>query len=319
MSRSTDVFAEKLIGRSPALQQLINSAQMVAAADVTVLIQGESGTGKECLASALHAAGRRAKRPFVALNCAAVPEELFESELFGHCKGAFTGALQERQGYIEKAHGGVLFLDEIGELSLSAQAKLLRFLETHSYQKVGEATPREVDVQVLAATNRDLYAQVDSGHFRQDLFYRLNVVPLNLPPLRERQGDMAVLLKHFTAQLADKHQLSAPTYNRAAMKMLNAYRWSGNVRELRNFCERMLILCAGREIDIHNLPPEIRGMSPASSSSDTFRLPAQGIDFQSLEADLLQQALDLAQGNRSQAARLLGLSRDTFLYRLQKK
>lgn len=317
MSRTKDVFAEKLIGQSLALQQLINSAQMVARVDVTVLIQGESGTGKECLASALHAGGQRADKAFITINCAAIPTELFESELFGHCKGAFTGALNDRQGYIEKAAGGVLFLDEIGELTLAAQAKLLRFLETHTYQKVGDVTLREVDVQVLTATNRDLYADVNAGKFRQDLFYRLNVVPLQLPPLRERHGDVAILIQHFTQQLAQQHQLPVPNYSHAAMRLLNAYNWAGNVRELRNFCERMLILCAGRKIDKDNLPPEIRSIS-STHQAKTFQLPANGIDFQSLEADLIQQALKLAQGNRSKAARLLGLSRDTFLYRLQK-
>jgi len=317
MPRTQDAFAAKLIGQSPALQQLINSAQMVARADVTVLIQGESGTGKECLASALHAAGQRADNAFIALNCAAIPTELFESELFGHCKGAFTGALSERQGYIEKAAGGVLFLDEIGELSLAAQAKLLRFLETHAYQKVGDVTLRKVDVQILTATNRDLYDEVAAGRFRQDLFYRLNVVPLHLPPLRERYGDVPMLIQHFTQQLAQHHQLTAPNYTHAAMKALNAYHWAGNVRELRNFCERMLILCAGRNIDKENLPPEIRGIHSAKRH-EVFQLPTSGIDFQSLEADLIQQALDITQGNRSKAARLLGLSRDTFLYRLQK-
>ncbi len=319
MSAAKDVFAEKLMGQSPALQQLINSAQMVARADVTVLIQGESGTGKECLASALHASGQRANKSFVALNCAAIPEQLFESELFGHCKGAFTGALHDRQGYIEKAAGGVLFLDEIGELSLPTQAKLLRFLETHTYQKVGEVIPHKIDVQVLAATNRDLYAEVEAGAFREDLFYRLNVVPLQLPPLRERHGDVPILIDYFTAQLARRHNLPAPCYSRAALKVLNAYSWSGNVRELRNFCERMLILAAGRDIDKDNLPVEIRRATAARRDQyETFRLPESGINFQSLEADLIQQALELAQGNRSKAARLLGLSRDTFLYRLQK-
>ena len=316
MPHFNDVFAQKLIGRSALLQQLLNSAQMVAAADVTVLIQGESGTGKECLANALHAAGQRATQAFVALNCAAVPEELFESELFGHCKGAFTGAVQDRQGYIEKAQGGVLFLDEVGELSLSAQAKLLRFLETHSFQKVGETTPRQVDVQIIAATNRDLFAQVDAGAFREDLFYRLHVVPLQLPALRERQGDVALLLEHFSKQLTRQHKLKKPTYTRAALKVLNSYHWPGNVRELRNFCERMLILSAGRSIDVSNLPLEMQPQR--SQRSEDFRLPADGINFNHLEAQLLQQALELAQGNRSKAARLLGLSRDTFLYRWQK-
>ena len=304
---------------SPELHAVLRAAQVVAAADVNVLILGESGTGKELLARALHAASRRATRPFVALNCAALPETLAESLLFGHSRGAFSGATQDHIGQIQTADGGTLLLDEVGELPLALQAKLLRFLESGEYHPVGQTNARRADVRVLAATHRDLAAMVRDGSFRADLYYRLHVVPLELPALRARRGDIALLLEHFTTLLSAQHQLPAPRYSTAALARLREHTWPGNVRELRNFCERMLILCGGRTIEPANLPQEIRAAQPSADSSVLpFRFPEQGLRLESLEQSLIREALQNARGNRSRAARLLGLTRDTLLYRIKK-
>jgi DNA-binding NtrC family response regulator len=306
------------VGSSPVFQTVLRSAKLVAAADVTVLIQGESGTGKELLAHMVHAESRRAGGPFVSINCAALPEPLAESELFGHRKGAFTGAHCDVPGRVRTADGGTLFLDEVGELPLAVQAKLLRFLESGECQGVGEAQPRRVNVRVVAATNRDLAAMVEAGQFRADLFYRLNVVPLELPPLRERASDLNGLLKHLMAQLAAEHGLAAPRFETAVLKLLKTYRWPGNVRELRNFCERMLVLFHGRSVAAENLPQEIRVAAMPASGKGGFLLPDTGIKLDELEVDMIRQALHKTRGNRSRAARLLGLSRDTLLYRIRK-
>ncbi len=309
----------KILTDSPELQAVLRAAQVVAAADVNVLILGESGTGKELLARALHEASRRATRPFVALNCAALPETLAESLLFGHSRGAFSGATQDHVGQIQAADGGTLLLDEVGELPLALQAKLLRFLESGEYQPIGQTSVRRADVRVLAATHRDLAAMVREGSFRADLFYRLHVVPLQLPALRARRGDVVLLLAHFTAQLSAQHELPAPRYSTATLAQLREHPWPGNVRELRNFCERMLILCSGRIIEPANLPREIR--APYSSTDGAalpFRFPEQGLQLEDLEQSLIRQALHSASGNRSRAARLLGLTRDTLLYRIKK-
>jgi DNA-binding NtrC family response regulator len=309
-------FGAELIGESPEFQALLRSAAVVAATDVTVLIQGESGTGKELLARALHAASRRAAGPLTTINCAALPEALAESELFGHKKGAFTGAVADHPGRIRAAAGGTLFLDEVGELTPMIQAKLLRFLETGECQPVGGTACTHVDTRLLAATHRDLYTLVQEGRFREDLYYRLNVVPLTLPPLRERTDDILLLLRVLTARLARQHGLSPPHYSLAALRQLKRHAWPGNVRELHNFCERMLILRSGQDIEPDNLPVEFRRQ--ARSAKISFELPDNGICLEELEQTMLRQALERAQGNRSQAARLLGLTRDTFLYRLKK-
>ncbi len=309
-------FEALLVGRSPELGAVLRAAQVVAAADVTTLILGESGTGKQLLAETIHRGSRRADAPFVTVNCATLPETLAESELFGHRKGAFTGALADQQGRIRAAHGGTLFLDEIGELPLNLQAKLLRFLESGECQPLGAARAEHVDVRVIAATNRDLHAEAESGQFRHDLYYRLNVVPLELPPLRARGGDVALLLEELTTRLAATHELEPPRYSRAARQLLERYPWPGNVRELRNLCERMVVLFSGREVDTANLPLEIRRSQARTTKG--FVLPESGLRLEELEADMLRQALTRAGGNRSRAARLLGLTRDTFLYRLKK-
>lgn len=308
-----------MLGRAPEFQTVLRAMRIVSATDATVLITGESGTGKELLAKALYENSPRRGKPFVTVNCAALPSQLAESELFGHRKGAFTGASSDGVGKMQAANGGTLFLDEIGELSLAVQAKLLRFLETGECQPVGQPMTQRVDVRVIAATNRDLSQAVKEGSFRSDLFYRLYVVPLELPPLRERAGDIPHLMQGLTEDLAAQYSLASPRYSKPTMKLLNAYDWPGNVRELKNFCERMLILFSGRQIEPTNLPLEFLQKSTYSAPVDSgFELPDQGIRMEELEVSLIEQALNKAAGNRSRAARLLGLTRDTLLYRMKK-
>ncbi len=311
-------FEKELLGSAPEFQAVIRSAEVIAATDVTVLILGESGTGKELLARAVHAQSRRAKAPFVTINCAALPEGLAESELFGHCKGAFTGAVHENPGRVRSAEDGTLLLDEVGELSLAIQAKLLRFLESGECQPVGGSDCRQVNTRIIAATHRDLHSLVREGRFREDLYYRLNVVPLEIPPLRERTGDIPLLVETVTNQLAEQHGLKAPRFLPQALSAMEAYHWPGNVRELRNVCERLVILSGGRDLGPENLPAEVRRTKPAAVDSNAFELPEGGIRFDELEQSLLLQALEKSRGNRSRAARLVGLTRDTFLYRLKK-
>ncbi len=308
-----------MIGQSPAYQATLRAASITAATDVTTLILGDSGTGKELLAHYVHQQSRRASKPFVTINCAALPEELAESELFGHRKGAFTGASQDQTGRIISADGGSLFLDEVGELPMGTQAKLLRFLESGECQPVGQPRTCQVDVRIIAATNRDLQQAVLEGTFRNDLFYRLNVVPLQLPALTERRDDIELLLRELTRRLAQEHDLPAPRYSKAAIRVLQDHAWPGNVRELRNLAERMLILFSGQTIQVENLPFEFRHRSNAPSTTEqAFALPKNGIELEKLEVSMIRQALNMAAGNQSKAARLLGLTRSTLLYRLKK-
>lgn len=309
-----------IIGQSPALDALIRSAKIAAATDVTILIKGETGTGKEVLANAIQKSSSRAGNKFITLNCAALPESLIESELFGHKKGAFTGATGNSQGLFQAANGGTLFLDEINSLPLSIQGKLLRFLDSGECLAIGDTNSYKVDVRVIAATNTDLNDQIKAGQFRQDLFYRLNVVPLELPPLAKRSEDIDHLVKHFLRLFENAHAITAPQFSKQTLKVLRAYKWPGNIRELRNLCERLSILLAGTTIEPENLPSEFRAASPSDSAATAsgFILPEAGLQLDSLEADLIRQALSRTKGNRSQSARLLGLSRDTLLYRMQK-
>lgn len=306
-----------IIGQSPALDSLIRSAKMVAATDVTVLIKGETGTGKEVLATAIQKSSPRANKAFITLNCAALPESLIESELFGHKKGSFTGATANKQGLFQAADGGTLFLDEINSLPVAIQAKLLRFLESGECLAVGDVKPYKVDVRVIAATNADLSKQIEAGDFRQDLYFRLNVVPLELPPLSQRTEDVEHLIKHFLTLFADMHSITAPKFSKQALKILKGYQWPGNIRELRNLCERLSILLAGKTIEPENLPHEFSAYS-CDSKATPFTLPEIGLQLDALEADLILQALSRTQGNRSKSAKLLGISRDTLLYRMQK-
>jgi DNA-binding NtrC family response regulator len=309
-----------IIGQAPAFETLLRSAKIVASTDVTVLIVGETGTGKEVLATTIQQASARRNKPYIALNCAALPEGIVESELFGHRKGAFTGATANKQGIFQAADGGTLFLDEINSLPLAIQAKLLRFLETGECLPVGETKPYKVNVRVIAASNADLNEQIAAGEFRRDLYFRLNVVPIELPPLRQRSEDIEALIKHFVQIFVKEYGIDAPTFSKDALKQLRAYPWPGNIRELRNLCERLSILLSGKTIEPENLPLEFQnaGHTAKTAKAQDFTLPDSGIDLESLEADLINQALCRTNGNRSKSARLLGLTRDTLLYRIQK-
>ena len=308
-----------IIGQSPALDSLIRSARIVAATDVTVLLKGETGTGKEVLATAIQKTSLRADKAFITLNCAALPESLVESELFGHKKGSFTGASADKQGLFQAANGGTLFLDEINSLPLFIQAKLLRFLESGECLAVGGIKPYKVDVRIISATNANLNKQIEAGEFRSDLFFRLNVVPLELPSLAQRTEDIESLIKHFLVLFEDAYTLTAPKFSKSALQALKAYSWPGNIRELRNLCERLSILLAGRVIEVENLPFEFSNQRKITTAvENAFTLPETGLQLDTLEADLIHQALNRTKGNRSKSARLLGISRDTLLYRMQK-
>jgi len=314
-------MTNKMIGEDPQLRGVIDAAGRIADTDVTVLLQGESGTGKEVLARHVHDHSRRAEEPFVTVNCAALPEALAESLLFGHCKGAFTGAAARHDGYICAAAGGTLFLDEVAELPAAVQAKLLRFLENGEVLPLGATRAMRVDVRIVAATHRELQHAVADGAFRADLFHRLNVVPLRLPALREHRDDIALLLRHFVQQMAARHGVVPPRLDSGSLALLQSYRWPGNVRELRNLCERLVVLYPDSVVTPAQLPVELQPPTRIRSANDelyAFPLPAEGVSLEQVEVDLLRQALERASGNRSGAARLLGISRDTLLYRLKK-
>ena len=305
-----------IIGQSPSLDSFSRSAKMVAATDVTVLLQGETGTGKEVFANAIQKASSRTDKAFITLNCAALPESLIESELFGHKKGSFTGATASTKGLFQAADGGTLFLDEINSLPYSIQAKLLRFLESGECLAIGDVKPYYVDVRIIAATNTDLLKLVTTKEFRSDLYYRLNVVPLELPSLSQRSDDIEALISHFMNMMAVTHAIEAPKLSKLALKALKAYPWPGNIRELRNLCERLSILMAGNIIEPEHLPAEF--INPIALKTEPLRLPERGIQLDSLEADFIHQALNRTKGNRSKTAKLLGLTRDTLIYRMQK-
>jgi len=308
-----------IVGQSPVLDSLIRSARIVATTDVTVLLKGETGTGKEVFATAIQKTSARANKPFITLSCATLPEGLIESELFGHKKGAFTGASASSQGLFQAADGGTLFLDEINSLPLSVQAKFLRFLDSGECLVVGETKPCKVNVRIIAATNSDLTKQIAQGEFRQDLYFRLNVVPLELPTLANRTEDIEPLASHFLSIFAKAHSIEKPKLSKATLKVLKHYRWPGNIRELRNLCERLSVLFAGRTIEPENLPTEFNvTVTRDLPESADFILPEEGLQLDSLEADLISQALQRTNGNRAKSAKLLGISRDTLLYRMQK-
>jgi DNA-binding NtrC family response regulator len=300
-----------IIGESQAIMDVMETVARVAASDATVMVYGESGTGKELVARAVHQQSVRRDEAFIQLSCAALPETLLESELFGYEKGAFTGADGSKPGRFELADGGSLFLDEIGDISQTVQVKLLRVLEQRSFERLGGSKTVNVDVRLIGATNRDLPAMVKAGEFREDLFYRLNVIPLQMPALRERPGDIALLSAHFLSRYAPDKLFTAE-----ALKALEEYPWPGNVRELQNTVERTTILSRGEQIGVEDLPAEVR--QGTALGSGPVKLPAEGVSLEQVERDLIAQALARTGGNRTRAAELLGISRHTLLYRIEK-
>lgn len=308
----------KLVGVSPQMEAILETAERVGPTQAKVLIRGESGTGKELVAHAIHMASSRADEPFVKFNAAAIPSELVESELFGHEKGSFTGAVGQKKGKIEMANGGTLFLDEIGDMSLSAQAKILRVLEDGKFERVGGTQTHSVDIRLLAATNKHLEDMVREGKFREDLFYRLNVVPINLPALREREGDIKVLLNHYLEHYSAELSLPLKSFSRDAMKMLCDYPFPGNIRELRNLVERLYILSPNAEIDINEVKPHLnQGVQTGGDTSifdDTrpFADAKRVFEEKFLESQLRQHA-----GNISRTAKSLGMQQSNLSRKLK--
>jgi DNA-binding NtrC family response regulator len=311
-----------LIGESPALLRVLEVVERVARTDATVLVTGETGTGKEVLARLIHGMSPRAGRPLVALNCGAIPEGLVESELFGHAKGAFTGAVEKRSGKFTQADGGTIFLDEIGELPLATQVKLLRVLQDREVTPVGSAESVPVDVRVVAATHRDLEAMAAGGQFRQDLFYRLDVVRIDMPSLRARREDIPLLAGHFLA-IASARLKRNLSFAPETLEALMRHDWPGNVRELENTVERMAILSPDDMIAPVHLPPRVQQASPVPAGVVKPSLPEEGIDLQealdAIEERLIAEALRRADGNKTLAARLLGLNRTTLIEKLKRK
>ena len=308
--------ADQIVGRSDSLQQAVSLARKVARHRSSVLITGESGTGKELIARLIHDAGPRRDAPFVAVNCAAIPEHLLESELFGHVRGAFTGAVDDRRGLFEEAEGGSLFLDEIGELPVSLQVKLLRALQEGEVRRVGDNAERTVDVRVITATSRDLEADVREGRFRADLFYRVNVVRIQLPPLRERPEDVPELVRHFVATFNKRLGLSIDGVSPAAMRLLMEYSWRGNIRELENVIERAMVLSEGPRIEVDHLPASVRTPGASASADAELDLSVKR-RVEQLERTLIERALRQTGGNRTRAARLLELSHRALLYKIR--
>jgi two-component system, NtrC family, response regulator AtoC len=310
---------EEVLGRSRPMQKLKQVLETVVRSSSTILITGETGTGKEVVARAIHHNSARKAYRFVALNCSAIPETLLEAELFGHVRGAFTGAVGARQGRFEQAHKGTLFLDEVGTMSNALQMKLLRALQEREFERVGDSQTIKVDVRVIAATNSDLAKMVAEGEFREDLYYRLHVIPIQLPPLRERRDDIPVFVKHFIEKFSPGSSMQV---SQAAMRSLMAYHWPGNVRQLENAVERAVALSAGRrEIDSADLPAEVQ-MMPQAAATPSVDFPDDGLDLPAylaaIERDLIQRSLDRTGGNRNRAAELLRIKRTTLVEKLKR-
>jgi len=313
-SQSRDYGFDAIIGSSSAMVEAKLLLERIAASPATtVLLTGETGTGKDLAAKAIHFNSERASKPFVNITCSALPEQLLESELFGHERGAFTDARQQKRGLLETADGGTVFLDEIGEMTPGLQAKLLRFLEDRTFKRVGGLNDIRVDVRVIAATNRSLDDEVRAGRFREDLFYRLQVMPVRLPPLRERVGDIRLLVAHYIDRYNREFRKRVRGLQPGAQAMLDQYRWPGNVRELRNAIERAMLLADHGLLGAEDFATLSKAATPA-----TFRLPPEGVDLETVERQLVIQALQRAGGNQTQAGHLLGINRDQVRYRIEK-
>ena len=300
------------ISASPAMAEVLDVVEKIAPTDATVLITGESGTGKELIAKMIHYNSGRRSGPLVAINCAAIPKDLLESEMFGYVRGAFTGAVRDKPGKFEEADGGTIFLDEIGEMSPELQVKLLRALESGEIDVLGRANPRPIDTRIVSASNRDLQRHVAEGGFREDLFYRINVIHMHLPPLRERVEDIPILARFFFDRLAGDSKIEVDP---EVYRLLQQRTWPGNVRELRNACERMVLLRSGDKIAPHDIPADT---APLGGGRPVVELPNQGYPLEKIERDAIEQALARTGGNQTQAARLLDIPRHVLIYRMRK-
>ncbi len=312
---------EGMLGISPQMAEIFELVAKIAPTTASAMIVGESGTGKELIARAIHSNSLRNERPFVTINCSAIPENLLESELFGHAKGSFTGAVNMKPGLVEIAHFGTLFLDEIGEMPLSLQAKLLRFLQEKEYRRVGDNEDRKVDVRIIAATNKQLEVELAKGAFREDLYYRLNVIRINLPPLREREEDIPLLANHFIQRFSKDQGKPIKKVSSLALKVLCSYTYPGNIRELENIIERCVTLEQSEQLNAENLPTKLTESCSGRSVGDV-EIPPNGIDLNGMmdnvERKLIQRALEMTEGNRSRAAGLLGITFRSLRYRLVK-
>jgi DNA-binding NtrC family response regulator len=308
---------EGIVGTAQTMRRLIEQAIQLAHVDTTVLISGESGTGKEVLAKAIHFNSARKGKPFVVINCGAIPESLLESELFGYRKGAFTGAVSSKTGKFETADGGTVFLDEIGELPLSLQVKVLRVVQENEIDVVGESKSRKVDVRILAASNRDLKQMAGEGHFRQDLYYRLNVAPLHVPALRDRREDIPLLVRYFMERICARYGRPQPAIGKEVLEKLTWYGWPGNVRELENTIERLVVFCRDELIALKDLPEEI--LDPQLTvGSAVLHIPPEGVSMAQVEKELVLTALERNQWNQTRAASFLRISRNVLIYRMQR-
>ena len=314
---------ESIIGRSRAMQDLFQTLETVARTSSTILITGETGTGKELIARAIHHASPRRAQRFMAINCSAIPENLLEAELFGHVRGAFTGAVGTRQGRLEQANRGTLFLDEVGTMGVPLQMKLLRVLQEREFERVGDSQTIKVDVRVIAATNADLARMVADGAFREDLYYRLNVIPVKLPPLRERREDIPLLVQHFVQKFCSEIKRPVMTVSQSAVRCLMQYGWPGNVRQLENAMERAVALSGPRtQIEVADLPPDIQQEDDGADALQGLALPDEGLDFERfmarIEREVIRRALERTGGNKAAAAQVLNLKRTTLVEKLKR-
>ncbi len=312
---SDKIDFRSIIGNSPQMEKIFAIVSKVADTEASVLITGESGTGKELIARSIHANSSRRNSPFIAINCAAIPRDLLESELFGHMKGAFTGAIRDKVGKFQLAEGGTLFLDEVGDLPVELQPKLLRALQEKEIEPVGGTTVQKLDVRIVSATNLDIDRAIAAGSFREDLYYRLSVIPIHLPPLRERRKDIPILIRHFCS----KHGSGEVTFDKDALETMVSYSWPGNVRELENSVERLLIMRGGDTITVEELPEKILdGKAQPHQGSAVVKLPDEGYSLEQLEREVVVEALERNGWNQAAAARFLRIPRHTLIYRLEK-